>query len=139
MHDLAKYFLTDLINFYKDASMGSLTKETYRAGDFIFFEGDVESHFYIIESGEVLIFMKDKKGQKLEVARLKDGETFGEFALISQGARTASAQAITPVTAMKISAEGYEMMLNELPLWASSMLRSFSERLKQMNIKVKGS
>ena len=117
--------------------MSKISKETFQAGDFIFFEGDIESHFFIIESGEVSIFMKDKKGQKMEVARLKDGETFGEFALIDKGARTASAQAMTAVKAMKISAEGYEMMLNELPLWASSMLRSFSSRLRQMNSQVK--
>ncbi|MEQ1722060.1 MAG: cyclic nucleotide-binding domain-containing protein [Pseudobdellovibrio sp.] len=117
--------------------MSSITKETFKAGDFIFFEGDIEAHFYIIESGEVSIFMKDKKGQKIEVARLKDGETFGEFSLIDKGARSASAQAVTPVKAMKISSEGYELMLNELPLWASSMLRSFSSRLKQMNTNIK--
>lgn len=117
--------------------MSNLTMEVFKAGDFIFFEGDHESHFFIIESGEVSIFTKDKKGQKFEVARLKDGETFGEFALIDDGKRTASAQAITPVKAMKISAEGYEMMLNDLPIWASSMLKSFSNRLKLMNIQLK--
>lgn len=117
--------------------MSNISKETFKAGDFIFFEGDVETHFYIIEQGEVSIFMKDKRGQKLEVARLKDGETFGEFALIDKGARTASAQALTAVKLMKVSAAGYENMLGELPLWASSMLRSFSNRLKQMNNNLK--
>lgn len=117
--------------------MSSITKESFKAGDFIFFEGDIESHFYIIESGHVSIFMKDKKGAKLEVARLEPGETFGEFALIDKGARSASAQATTDVKAMKISAEGYELMLNDLPLWASSMLKSFSARLKQMNATLK--
>lgn len=113
--------------------MSSLTKETFNAGDFIFFEGDIESHIYIIESGEVSIFTKDKNGQKLELARLKDGETFGEFALINTGARTATAQALSPVKVMKISEEGYNIMLSQLPLWASSMLKSFTTRLKQMN------
>lgn len=117
--------------------MSSLTMENFKAGDFIFFEGDNEAHFFIIESGEVSIFTKDKKGQKLEVARLKDGETFGELALIDRGVRTATAQALTPVKAMKISSEGYEMMLNDLPLWASSMLKSFSARLRQMNVQLK--
>ncbi len=117
--------------------MSSITKESFKAGDFIFFEGDIEAHFFIIESGEVSIFMKDKKGAKFEVARLNPGETFGEFALIDKGARTASAQATTDVKAMKISAEGYELMLNDLPLWASSMLKSFSARLKQMNSNMK--
>ncbi len=115
--------------------MGSLTKESFKAGEFIFFEGDVEAHFYIIESGEVSIFMKDNKGQKIEMARLKDGETFGEFALINAGVRTASAQAITLVTALKVSSEGYEMMLNDLPIWASSLMRSFLCSLKEMNTK----
>lgn len=113
--------------------MSSITKESFKAGEFIFFEGDIESHFYIIETGEILIFTKDKTGQKVEIARLKAGETFGEFALIDKGSRTASAQAVTDCSMMKISSEGYEMMLADLPTWASSMLTSFSSRLKQMN------
>ncbi len=117
--------------------MSSITKEIFKAGDYIFFEGDIEAHFFIIESGEVSIFMKDKKGVKFEVAKLLPGETFGEFALIDKGARSASAQAVTDVKVMKISAEGYELMLNDLPLWASSMLTSFSTRLKQMNATLK--
>jgi CRP/FNR family cyclic AMP-dependent transcriptional regulator len=117
--------------------MSSITKESFKAGEFIFFEGDIESHFYIIESGEVLIFTKDQKGGKIEIARLKEGETFGEFALIDKGTRSASAQAITDTKAMKISSEGYELMLEDLPLWASSMLRSFSHRLKHMNTTLK--
>jgi CRP-like cAMP-binding protein len=113
--------------------MAKISKEKYQIGDYIFFEGDIETHFYIIESGEVAITTKNKQNQRIEVARLRDGETFGEFALIDKGARTASAQAVTDVSLMKISAEGYESMLGELPLWASTMLKSFILRLKQMN------
>ena len=117
--------------------MSKVSKEKFQVGDFIFFEGDVESHFYIIESGEVAITTKNKQNQRIEVARLKPGETFGEFALIDKGARTASAQAMTDVSVMKISAEGYESMLGELPLWASTMLKAFILRLKQMNAALK--
>lgn len=117
--------------------MSSITKQAFKPGDFIFFEGDLEAHFYIIESGEVSIFMKDKQGGKIEVARLRPGETFGEFALIDKGARTASAQAVTAVKVMRISSEGYEIMLEDLPQWASGMLKSFSARLRQMNAALK--
>lgn len=118
--------------------MSSITKETYKAGDFIFFEGDIEAHFYIIESGKVKIFSKNiKTGQKVELAQLGPGDTFGEFALIDKGARTASAQAETDVVMLKISEEGYNIMLNDLPLWASSMLKSFTTRLKSMNSTIK--
>ncbi len=117
--------------------MSSITKESFKADDFIFFEGDIEAHFYIIESGTVKIFSKNKSGQKVELAKLNPGETFGEFALIDKGARTASAQADTDCKLMKISEEGYNIMLNDLPLWASSMLESFSARLKTMNAQLK--
>lgn len=117
--------------------MSSITKESFNAGDYIFFEGDLEAHFYIIESGTVKIFTKNKQGEKVELAKLGPGETFGEFALIDKGARTASAQADTNVKLMKISEEGYKIMLNDLPLWASSMLESFSNRLKSMNTTIK--
>lgn len=117
--------------------MSVISKEKYQIGDYIFFEGDIETHFFIIESGEVSIFTKNSQKQKIEVARLKAGETFGEFALIDKSARSASAQAVTDVSVMKISAEGYENLLGELPMWASSMLKSFTVRLKQMNQTVK--
>jgi len=117
--------------------MSSITKETFKSGDFIFFEGDLEAHFYIIESGQVIIFTKDENGNKVILATLNPGDTFGEFALIDSGSRTASAMAATDVKVMKISQEGYDIMLNELPLWASSMLKSFSTRLKSMNAQLK--
>ncbi|MFN3697948.1 MAG: Crp/Fnr family transcriptional regulator [Pseudobdellovibrio sp.] len=117
--------------------MSSITKETFKSGDFIFFEGDLEAHFYIIESGQVIIFTKDENGHKVILATLNPGDTFGEFALIDSGSRTASAMAATDVKVMKISQEGYDIMLNELPLWASSMLKSFSTRLKSMNAQLK--
>jgi CRP/FNR family cyclic AMP-dependent transcriptional regulator len=117
--------------------MSKISKEKYQMGDFIFFEGDIEKHFYIIESGEVAITTKNKQNQRIKVARLKPGETFGEFALIDKSSRTASAQAITDVSVMKVSAEGYENMLRELPLWASTMLKSFVLRLKQLNQTIK--
>lgn len=117
--------------------MSSITQENYKAGDYIFFEGDLESHFYIIESGHVKIFTKNSTGQKVILTELKPGDTFGEFALIDSGARTASAQADTDVKVMKVSEEGYKIMLNDLPLWASSMMKGFMERLKTMNKELK--
>lgn len=131
VHDL----LNAVNKFYKTVGspLSSISKESFKAGDFIFFEGDIESHFYIIETGKVLIFTKDQDGKKIEIAQLSPGETLGEFALIDQGARTASAQAVIDTKLMKISSEGYKMMLHDLPVWASSMLTSFSNRLKIMN------
>jgi CRP-like cAMP-binding protein len=115
------------------SSANDIIKETYSAGETIFFEGDLDSHFYIIESGEVQIFTKDKSGRRLNICKMGPGESFGEFALLSRQPRSASAEAISPVILIKVSEAGYEELLNDLPVWASSMLKSFIERFHNMN------
>lgn len=117
----------------------AIVKETYMPGDFIFFEGDIESHFYIIETGTVEIFTKNKSGKRIPICTLTDGESFGEFALLDEKPRSASAQAATQVSLVKVSAEGYEQLLSELPIWATSMLKSFTVRLKNMTQLLKDS
>jgi len=114
-----------------------VVKETYQPGDYIFFEGDIDFHFYIIETGRVKIFTKTKSGQRVDITTVSEGESFGEFALLGKDPRSASAQAETECTLIKISEAGYNQLLEELPSWASSMMKSFAERLKSMNEKLK--
>lgn len=116
-----------------------VVKEIYKPGEFIFFEGDIDFHFYIVESGQVSIFTKSKTGQRVDVATVDEGESFGEFALLDKQPRSASAQAITECTLIKVSEKGYNQLLSELPGWASSMLTSFSQRLKNMTDRLKDS
>lgn len=115
----------------------AIAKEQYSAGDFIFFEGDIENHFYIVESGVVSIFTKDFHGKRIHIVDIVDGESFGEFAMISQSPRSASAQALTDVSLVKVSEEGFEQLLKELPTWAECMLKSFVERLQATTEKVR--
>jgi CRP/FNR family cyclic AMP-dependent transcriptional regulator len=117
----------------------SIKTEVYKPGDFIFFEGDIDFHFYIVQQGEVQIFTKNKNGQRVNIATVTEGESFGEFALLDKQPRSASAQAHTECTLVRVSEEGYNQLLSEIPGWASSMLKSFSRRLKQMNLKLKES
>jgi CRP-like cAMP-binding protein len=114
-----------------------VVKEVYKPGDYIFFEGDIDFHFYIVQEGEIQIFTKDKKGQRINILKVSEGESFGEFALLDKQPRSASAQALTECTLIKVSEAGYLQLLTELPVWASSMLKSFSQRMKSMNEKLK--
>lgn len=117
--------------------MESIAKETYKPGDFIFFEGDIENHFYIVETGVVAIFTKDNTGKRIPICQMVDGESFGEFALISKSPRSASAQAVTDVVLVKVSEEGFQQLLSELPTWAECMLKGFVDRLQNMTDKVR--
>lgn len=121
------------------ATNTDIMKETFEEGDYIFFEGDIESHFYIIETGEVQIFTKNKNGQRFDILKVQPGESFGEFALLDKKPRSASAQAVTKVSLIKVSEAGYEELLSDLPIWASSMMKSFTTRLRNMTQILKNS
>jgi cAMP-dependent protein kinase regulator len=57
------------------------------AGEILFSRGDRGDAFYVVASGEVAILVPH------EVARLGEGEFFGEIAIMAGGRRTATAQA----------------------------------------------
>lgn len=114
-----------------------IVKETYAEGDYIFFEGDLDYHFYIVEKGLIEIFTKSSKSDRVKIALLGEGESFGEFALLDRQSRSASAQAMSPCVLVKVSEKGYQQLLQDLPPWASAMLKSFALRLKAMNERLK--
>lgn len=118
-------------------ALSSIKKESYKPGDYIFFEGDIENHFYIVETGVVSIFTKDNTGKKIPICDIVDGESFGEFAWISKMPRSASAQATTDVTLVKVSEDVFNQLLSELPTWAECMLKSFVDRLQNMTEKLR--
>lgn len=125
------------INIKSMQESADVIKETYKPGDYIFFEGDIDYHFYIVQIGQVQIFTKNKAGGRVNIATINDGESFGEFALLDKQPRSASAQAMTECVLIKVSEAGYQQLLSELPVWASSMLQSFAQRMKSMNERLK--
>lgn len=106
-----------------------LEKKEFQSGESLFQEGDQTSFFYIIESGRVEVFTKNSQGEKVSLATLSDGEPIGEFAMITQKPRSASATALEPTTAYRVSEAGYKKLLEELPVWAQMMIQNLIERL----------
>lgn len=66
-------------------------RREYKRGEYIFYQGDPGLGMYIIQEGEVLIQYTDPDGNKKDLAILKDGDFFGEIALIDESPRSASA------------------------------------------------
>jgi CRP-like cAMP-binding protein len=92
-----------------------------KAGDNIIKQGDDGDYFYVIKKGRSLVTrsMPDQpKGIKL--AELKDGDTFGEEALISDSKRNASVTMLTDGLLNRLSKQDFLELLNEPLLnWVS--------------------
>ena len=66
-------------------------RRNYKMGEYIFYQGDPGLGMYVIEEGEVVIRYSDIEGNQKDLAVLRDGDFFGEIALIDESPRSASA------------------------------------------------
>jgi CRP-like cAMP-binding protein/tRNA A-37 threonylcarbamoyl transferase component Bud32 len=69
--------------------------DTVKKGDILYSVGDVGSIFYIIEEGQVEILEEHDTGGDITIETLRNGDSFGEVALLFDAPRTATARART--------------------------------------------
>lgn len=105
----------------------------FEVGQVLFSENEQSFHFFVIQEGSVEIYKDGEDGVRLPLAIISEGTALGEFAMISRAPRSATARAITPVKAAKISEEAYQKLLAELPDWALSVIKALIERLHKTN------
>ncbi|MDF1663955.1 MAG: cyclic nucleotide-binding domain-containing protein, partial [Planctomycetota bacterium] len=83
----------------------------YHKGAWIFHEGEIGDSFYVIEKGEVDITKDQGEGKEpLVLATLKEGDSFGEIALLKKVARTAGARCKTPVDCLTMSRTDFQAL-----------------------------
>lgn len=94
-------------------------EKTFRAGETILEENNSGKELYIIAQGEVNILVDPgivgTKGnsEKVVVATLRRGQSFGEIALVDEGLRSASAEAKTKDTRLLVIPRDKLIMLCE--------------------------
>ncbi len=96
---------------FQDAS-SNVEKVKFDAGQIIFRQGDPADKLYIIMKGQVEVWLFDtRNGREIRVARLNEGEYFGEIGVLSRIPRTATIQAITPVECLTLDREALKSVL----------------------------
>lgn len=75
----------------------------FNANEMVFNEGDPGDGYYVIVGGRARAFIKAGKEGTREVARLGKNEAFGETALLTGAPRSASIQAISELTVIRLS------------------------------------
>jgi CRP/FNR family cyclic AMP-dependent transcriptional regulator len=109
-------------------------------GDILFKEGDKGKMMYLIREGKIKI-TKGTGEEERTLAVLKDGDFFGEMAIIDGSPRSASAIAVTPTSLLVIDEETFKAKLRENPLieyvlgTLSRRLRTADEQIKMLTIK----
>jgi rhodanese-related sulfurtransferase len=101
-----------------------------RAGDVVIKQGDDGDYYYIIKHGRAKVTRASKTGSDLTLATLKDGDAFGEEALLSEAKRNATITMETDGILMRLSKADFNALLKEPMLnWLS--LEEAQERVTQ--------
>jgi CRP/FNR family transcriptional regulator, cyclic AMP receptor protein len=116
-----------------DVIVDSARTVTVEAGAFFFHEGDQADSMFVLESGEVALF-KGWAGAQHQLGRLRQGDCFGEMALLDLFPRSASVQAVVPCAALELFTASlyklYETDLEQFALVQTNIARELSRRLR---------
>jgi small-conductance mechanosensitive channel/CRP-like cAMP-binding protein len=93
----------------------NLEEMRYAKNEVIIREGEAGDSFFIIEQGEVEVFVTSANGSKKSLTILSIGDFFGEIALLTGELRTASVQAITEVRVFRLKKESFKTVLEARP------------------------
>ncbi len=111
----------------------SFNRLVLRAGETVFHEGEPGEHAYIVEAGDVRISRHSGTGEELSLAHLGRGSLFGEFALIDELPRSASAVAVVDTELMSLDRKTFLGQLRQYPERANDLFKMFSGRMRSMD------
>jgi hypothetical protein len=111
------------------ALMSELRPLSCEPGEIVITEGEQAHSLHLIESGSVLISVKDKAGRNVKVRSLEAGDFFGEIAALTGTRRTATVTAATHCRLLVAEKPLVEVLVASHPQVRQLLAESFEERL----------
>lgn len=116
--------------------LGLCPIESVAENEFFFREGDQADSMFVLEAGSAAV-LKSWRGQDHLLGTLKQGDCFGEMAVMDLGPRSASVRAVEDCTAIRISAANlyqvYSQDLKQFALIQMNMGREVCRRLRELD------
>lgn len=112
-------------------------KRSYPKHAVLINEGELSDSFYIVLSGRVKVFVSDENGKEVILRTQKEGEYFGELALLDEMPRSASVMTLEKSRLSVVSKAAFGRCLKEHPDLALKLLRSLAQRVRSLTENVK--
>jgi len=112
-----------------------ITLTRYQAGEIIIQENDLGETAYVITQGQVEV-SKELQGQKVHLAYLGAGETFGEMSMIDEKPRSATVTAVSETVVSEIRRDDFFNSFQTDPQVALQLLKVLFERLREADARI---
>jgi len=107
--------------------------ESFEAGTTVFSEGAPPDKLYLILAGKVAILKQPKNGTSVALSTLREGEFFGEMALVQQSPRSATISALEPCEFFAVGRDAFMALLSQSPRLVPAVLASMVSKLDNLN------
>ncbi|MBS2023989.1 MAG: FAD-dependent oxidoreductase [Deltaproteobacteria bacterium] len=95
-------------------SASLLRREHYEPGQEIFRQGDLGDRVYAILSGQAEVLVGEGAAQR-QVAQLRDGDVFGEMAVLDNSTRSATVRSLTSLDVWSLPKRDFETLAQGVP------------------------
>jgi CRP/FNR family cyclic AMP-dependent transcriptional regulator len=109
----ADSFIGRLAEVERGAMLAAGTLTRFEDGQLLLVQGDVGDFVYVLTRGLVKVMVTAASGAETTITIRSRGDLMGEFALLDEGPRTATARAAGPVTALRIGGGAFLSILAE--------------------------
>ncbi len=97
-------------------------------GDILFRQGDPGDGMYIVVSGRLQFTTRNEHGETQISGSVGPGETFGEFALLTEASRSASVHAVRESDVVKMTRPVFDALVRDHPDLMARITRMIIER-----------
>lgn len=106
-----------------------LVSHTFPAGKTIIHHGDPGYSMFIIQSGQAIATLTDDEGIEYTLSTMREGDIFGEIALLTGETRTANVKAITDVRAIELGQDVFHELRERHPELNNVFFRLLVQRI----------
>lgn len=102
----------------------------FKRGQTVYERGDAGNALHLIGSGRIRFSVVSADGRELSVRMAKPGDIIGEIAVLDRQPRTATAVALTAVTAHSLSRTEFDRLMLQEPQLARNAIDFLCQRLR---------
>ena len=105
----------------------------FEPGQAVFREGDASDTCYIVRKGHARAIRTHGDGRTITLATFGPGDIFGELAMFEDERRSATVQAIEPISVVGVLGPDMRRLMGEHPDIAARLVVALGRRLREMN------
>ena len=108
----------------------------YNDGEVIICEGEDGNCMFVIQEGEVEVFIVGDEEQEIRLGVRGEGEFFGEMAIFDRDVRSATVRALGEARVLTVDKKNFMRRVHEDPSLAFRLVETMSRRIRELGEEV---